>query len=679
MPWSKFSGSFLQQDIVAPQSATRHYRPDIDGLKAIAVLSVIITHYFKTLLPGGFVGVDIFFIISGYLIARSTFLEIHAGKYLVSRYFQRRVKRIFPSLIVVLIAVLALGWLVLLPNEFERVGKHIAGASVFISNWQFWREVGYFDTAAELKPLLNLWSLGVEEQFYLLFPLLIIGSIRGRRGAFTVMLIVLVVSLISSLARVTHHAGWAYFHLFSRLWELLLGSLFAYVELSRMHARFRDPAQHRQREETIWQIIPEQWQTLSSCLGFVAILASITLIDKSMPFPAPTGLLPTVGALLLIASGPGALVNRVVLSHKVLIYIGLISYPLYLWHWPLISLTRIVDQADPTTAMKFAMIAMTFVLSALCYHFIERPIRFGRSSSAVAVPMTLVACMAVVGFSGLAVFKSYGVPTRIDRLDSFGQPPLPDRVAVPGDFKSSRKVALIGDSHASMYESALRSHFFQQGLQVVSYIRAGCRPFWNLDQHSPGHSPQGCPENVNQGIEAVLADASVETVVIVARLNRPTHLIHPDQATLPASLQRGATTEEDHSFAVLRLAANQTLEKLLAKGKRVIMFTNIAEFEFSLNACQARPLRLNSRAMEPCAISNSDVGRNLAKQRQFAAQLTHDFPTLKIFDPLPFLCNAQACNARHEGKFIYWNTTHLNELGADLVMKGFAIQFSNFP
>lgn len=665
MNLSRFAGSFLQQP-AAPAAAIRQYRPDIDGLKGLAVLAVILTHYFSGLLPGGFTGVDVFFVISGYLIARSTFIEIHAGRYGVWRYFSRRIRRIFPSLIVLLASLLLIGWWTLLPEEYSFLAKHTAGASVFISNWQFWREVGYWDVAAELKPLLNLWSLGVEEQFYLLFPLLIVASIRRRRGAFTVLSLALLLSFGASLWRVTDHASWAYYHLFSRLWELLAGALFAYAELGRLHGAYAGSS----GDAVPQPVLPAAWNSPVSVAGLVLLAGSFVLISKNMLFPAPFALLPVLGALLLIAAGPRTAINRHVLANPVLVYVGLISFPLYLWHWPLLSLARIYDQADPPATWKLGLIALAFAVSALSYHAIERPLRFGRLAASRLVPFALLACLVATGAVALAIHRTGGVYSRFPVFDNVYQHPAQARVFVPPAFSAERKVALIGDSHAQMYDEALRSHYFQQGRQLVTFFRAGCRPFWDLDQHSPGYPAQQCPVQVNAAIDRAIRAADIDTVVLIAQFQQLRDLVHP-RSQSPADVQSKPGSDVDRNLALLELAMRQTLERLFAAGKRVIVFANTPELDFPPTRCQQRPLRLVQPAMEPCEMPRKDVDSRGAAHRAMLARVAADFPQMELFDPRAVLCDERACRGRVDGRLIYANIDHLNEFGAEVVVRAF--------
>ena len=263
---------------------TSDYRPDIDGLRAVAVLAVLLFHCFPAALPGGFVGVDVFFVISGYLIGRSSFDEIAAGRYSAWAYFGRRARRIFPALILVLVSVLIAGYWLLMPNEYELLGKHVAGASIFISNWQFWREVGYFNAEASLKPLLHLWSLAVEEQFYLILPLLFLVSGRRDRSVAWLLGGVAVISLVSATWRLADHKAWAYFHLFSRGWELLVGVLLAYGE-SRLKVNGQQSF-----------LIAGRWRSICSGLGLALVLGSAWGFSSATPFPGPSAVLPTLGS-----------------------------------------------------------------------------------------------------------------------------------------------------------------------------------------------------------------------------------------------------------------------------------------------------------------------------------------------------------------------------------------------
>lgn len=381
------------------------YRPDIDGLRAVAVLAVLVFHCFPSVLPGGFVGVDVFFVISGYLIGRSSFEEIDAGRYSTRAYFGRRARRIFPALLVILLSVLVAGYWILMPVEYELLGKHVAGASVFISNWQFWREVGYFNTEATLKPLLHLWSLAVEEQFYLILPLLLMLSVRWRRSMPWLLVAIALISMVGVTWRLADHKAWAYFHLFSRGWELLVGVLLAYGEnrLS-VHARQR-------------VLLSGKWRAGISGSGLALILVSAWGFSSSTPFPGPSALLPTLGTALVIAGGLATPFSRL-LSLRALVYIGLISYPLYLWHWPILSMLRIVDGVDLDFQTRLAVFLVSFPLASLTLHAVERPLRYSALARRRYFPLLLWGVLLAVGGMGLFVKNNGGLPERFAMLDT---------------------------------------------------------------------------------------------------------------------------------------------------------------------------------------------------------------------------------------------------------------------
>jgi hypothetical protein len=409
---------------------------------------------------------------------------------------------------------------------------------------------------------------------------------------------------------------------------------------------------------------------VASVAGLLLVLGSFVGINKSMLFPAPTALLPTLGALLLVAAGPQAWMNRRLLANRALVYIGLISYPLYLWHWPLLSLARIYDQADPPVAWKLGLIVLTFVMSALCYHAIERPLRFGSVAGRRFVPFALLVCLAMLGVIALSIHRTGGVYSRFPEFDNVYQHPAAARAYVPPTFTAPRKIALIGDSHAQMYDEALRSHYFQQGRQLVTHFRAGCRPFWNLDQHSKGYPAQQCPVQVNAALEQAIRRPDIDTVIIIAQFQQLRDLVLEPDAPSPGAM-RTPVAGGDRNLALLELAMRQTLDRLFAAGKRVIVFTNTPELDFPPTRCQQRPLRLARPAMQPCEMPRTAIDQIGAAHRVMLARMQADYPMLEVFDPREVLCDARVCRGRVDSRLIYANIDHLNEFGAEVVVRAF--------
>jgi peptidoglycan/LPS O-acetylase OafA/YrhL len=333
------------------------YRPDIDGLRALAIIPVLIFHAFPALLPGGFVGVDIFFVISGYLITTIILKSLSEGTFTFFNFYQRRILRIFPALILVLIFVSTFAWLYFLANEFQNYSKHLASAMFFVSNITFFNEIGYFDGKAELKPLLHFWSLGIEEQFYILWPIILIFTFSKPRKFLFLTSLILVLSFSINKLRVRSEPDEIFFLLHGRFWELLIGGLLAYAL----------------NYKSIFSFTIATRNILAST-GTTLILFAIFYLSKKNSFPGSWALLPTIGASLIVLAGYDAWVNRVILSRRWIVYIGLISYPLYLWHWPIISFLHIF-QIQLSTINLACSLALSVLLAILTYEFIEKPLR----------------------------------------------------------------------------------------------------------------------------------------------------------------------------------------------------------------------------------------------------------------------------------------------------------------
>lgn len=443
------------------------YRPDIDGLRAMAILSVVIFHAFPSGLPGGFVGVDVFFVISGFLISSIVFRSLQRGDFSFAEFYAHRVKRIFPALIVVLTTCYALGWFVLLPDEFKQLGKHMAAGAGFVQNFVLRKEVGYFDVAAELKPLLHLWSLAIEEQFYLVYPVLVFVAWRLRLNVLTVIVLLCLLSFGLNVTATVKRPAVAFFMPQTRFWELLLGSMLAYLQFFK-RAEMSAWMQHWAFHPALFHYPPlSVWRAtvlnnLLSVLGISLLVAAVFFINKSKHFPGWWVLLPVLGAFLLILAGPEALVNRTILANRLMVFVGIISYPLYLWHWPILSFARILESEAPSPEIRAAAVTLSAVLSWLTYRLIERPIRFGKKTWVKTA--LLCGTLAIVGYIGYNAFQRNGLEFRVKPFVKFskaaGEWDYPGKL-LPGKLggidyfylPSGRKsvTLFVGDSNIEQY------------------------------------------------------------------------------------------------------------------------------------------------------------------------------------------------------------------------------------
>ncbi len=379
------------------------------------MLLVVGFHAFPSWVRGGFVGVDIFFVISGFLISTIILENLGKGTFSFSEFYARRIKRIFPALIVVLVACYTFGWFALLAEEYMQLGKHIAAGAGFVSNFALWQEAGYFDPTAEAKPLLHLWSLGIEEQFYIVWPLLLWVAWRGKFDLLTITLFVAAVSFALNLERIrTDRIGTFYFP-HTRFWELVCGGVLAWLSLYRKDAGQSTKSQLRGWLDSAIDLVKSvgERKVLSNLLsfaGFFLLAYGAWKIREEFRFPGKWAVIPVLGAVSIIAAGPNAWANRLILSNKVAVWFGLISYPLYLWHWPLLSFAHVIQGEVPSRSIRITAVALSIVLAWLTYKVVELPVRSRRyGKGAVAVLLLL---MTVVGYVGYSTYSREGLSFR---------------------------------------------------------------------------------------------------------------------------------------------------------------------------------------------------------------------------------------------------------------------------
>ncbi|MCC6069758.1 acyltransferase family protein [Massilia sp. GCM10020059] len=649
--------SYNTVDLALPASAasvdlSHHpkYRADIDGLRAVAVLAVVLFHAFPALAPGGFIGVDIFFVISGFLITGILAREIEHGKFSFARFYARRIRRIFPALLLVMAACLAFGWFALFPDELKQLGLHLAGGAGFVSNVVLWQEVGYFDRGADTKPLLHLWSLAIEEQFYIVWPVVLLLASKLRLNLLLVSAGLALLSFAVNVAGISAFPGATFYSPASRAWELLLGAVLA----CSLHKA--QPVAVFARAATA--VSPN----LRSSAGALLLAIGLAIITRERQFPGWYALLPVAGAVLVIGAGSQAWFNRFVLSNRVLVWFGLVSYPLYLWHWPLLSFAHIVESGTPAPQLRAGLVVLAIALAWLTWRLVERPLRFGPGRH---TPAVLACLMAVLAASGIAIWAKAGMPQRDAIVDNARHQKSLVLVEDVENAATCKKrygfdtvyqycllarpdqqptVALLGDSHAYHVAAGLTRYYNGQGENLL-YL--GTRhPYWGLE---PGNEPY---QQATQGmLEQALGTASIRTVVF------STHL-RLDDSTPEAR--------------VIHAAARDTIRRFVEAGKQVILMEDVPILSFDPRACIKRAGIASSATRSPCALPRAEVDQQTPGNDTLVAAILRDFPTVKLFRTRDLLCDDKLCWAMKDGKLLYRDKDHLSYDGDLYIGEKFA-------
>ncbi|MBO9644509.1 MAG: acyltransferase [Pseudacidovorax sp.] len=636
------------------------YRPDIDGLRAIAVLSVIIFHASPRWLPGGFVGVDIFFVISGFLISTIMFGSLAGGGFSYAEFYARRIRRIFPGLVLVLIATLAFGWWVLLADEFRQLGKHVLASAGFVANLVLWGEAGYFDTVVETKPLLHLWSLAVEEQFYIFWPLLLTLAWK-RQHLLRWMGVAVGLSFLLNVGLVVRHPDAAFYMPFTRVWELGAGAMLAWV------AWRRGPG-----------AAPLPGHQFMGAAGLACIVAALGLLDRYKAFPGFWAVLPVLGACLCIAAGPQAWFNRRLLGARLFVWFGLISYPLYLWHWPLLAYARVLQEGflDPPRVLRFGALGVSVLLAWLTFRFVERPLRRGGRG----VVAGLAGAMVVLALVGAAAQLRWLLPRNddpsIQAIMNAGADWVYPEALKPFSFEGQgferidggpREVLLIGDSHVEQYRAralALAERKPDEVSTLVFATRGACPPIPNLiEDRDPI-----CGERLSAALDLARTPA-VKAVVIggcwgcyfdvdqappaASAPPPPDHYYYRDAQGQRHMLRGGDGV--DQSIAAL----GRLLAEIRAMGKTPYLLLNIpvgADFEPRSRLTGNRLERMTAAPVTPVAPLPPSQAALHERLRQLA--LANGAVPL---DPMAGLClpDGQCVRADGKGDPVYKDATHL--------------------
>jgi peptidoglycan/LPS O-acetylase OafA/YrhL len=633
------------------------YRADIDGLRAVAV-ALIIFYHLGMYPPGGFIGVDVFFVISGFLITTIIVQEIEAGRFSFADFYARRIRRILPALLVMLIVVLAAGAFLLMPGDYEVTGWGAVYAAGSMSNFYFLRHTGYFDVASELMPLLHTWSLGVEEQFYLAWPPILVCIVRivgkSRRNVGAVVGLLFGISLAWCVYR-THTDPKAAFYLpQTRAWELGTGALLAIVPRSRFSASV----------------------TIANAAGIAGlglILWSAFSLPGTSPFPGYNALPPIAGAALLITPWRATGLIQRALSQEPLTFLGRISYSLYLWHWPIIVLYRHFELGAPLLLLeRVALAAVTLVAAWTSWAFVEEPFRRSRWTTRKSIEAGITAAIAVA-LVGLGIANVRGFPERAPDVERYASPDVmwdwncphpeirsadgaPGSACILGAGTSEIRGVLLGDSHAEHFAPLIDVAAKEIGMSVALF-RPGCMPMLGTTSvkrffpSSPNYN-QYCADLMKPVLSYIRSLPRLDFIVLAsAWIGYPYDLYRNDPS------ERG----NQHGLELLGEAFDEFFRSLDRPGLKFLVIGDVPQLMPYNHSCLSKTKMILRRPC-PAAMLKTPLALGGPYQegvRSAIRDLPNRWPNVSVLIPHDFMCDDSDCFTMLNGEFLYRDMNHL--------------------
>ncbi len=634
------------------------YRSDIDGLRAVAVLSVILYHGNEEWLPGGFVGVDIFFVISGFLICRIIRDELAAGKFSILGFYERRARRILPALLAVIFVSLVLGYWLLLPSDFLSLGESAISSTLFVSNFYFLTEVDYFAAPLESYPLLHLWSLAVEEQFYIVTPLLMMLIFRyWPRSLVPALAILSVLSLCFAVALVVAFPKASFYMLPPRFWELGIG---AALGISRVQMPNHTVAH------------------AASVAGAIFIGSSLILLSSGPPFPGVLAVPTVLGAAMLIWAGPNGFANKL-LSLRPFVWVGLVSYSLYLWHWPILSFLKYVTIGELDALQVCFALLFSLIMAVLSYRFIEQPFR--KKSNLLSRNRVLLASTTalIIGVAlGSVPVVTSGMPGRwqensLQVLTShhltnwqhdlacrnFRTPLLEiGEACVVGDSETEFDFIVWGDSHAAATKVGFARYAKETDTSGLIISLNGCAPLlgWN-NRSLPAW--RSCIIH-NRNVLKYLMSVDVKPIILVSRWTSErdyVHFFNGESVPILERLVRGL------SEGSLKKSVERTVAELEKQEKRVFWLKTVPGQRFHVPSAMAK------------SIEWDQILPSVRKREEYAEihsridEIFDAFPEISSIPVIDTFCDGEVCAAQKDGIALYFDDHHLSNFGSNLLTR----------
>jgi peptidoglycan/LPS O-acetylase OafA/YrhL len=650
--------------------ASPYYRPDIDGVRAVAVSAVVVFHAFPRLLPGGFVGVDVFFVISGFLITQIVRGQIAGQSFSFLDFYERRIRRLFPALVVVVAATALAALIVLPPGDMKAFGRSIGPSMLFAANFHFSHKVGYFAPPDDVRPLLHLWSLAVEEQFYLVWPLLLwLGARFSKVGLNLALVAIVVTSLVGDEVMALRDPMTAFYFTPLRAWEPLIGAMLGMGWLAPFRARWLREA--------------------AAALGLAAIAGSVLLLNAATPFPGLAALPACLGAGLLLQTGrAGAptLIARV-LTLRPVVYVGALAYSLYLWHWPVLTFLRLGSPTEPPAWLMAGGLVVSLGLAALTQRYVERPYRRRPVGglSRRGLYASAFAALAVAALCGEALAADEGLRWRAHGFEALADQAERDLPQVkdcegasdePGhrcDFGVLRPggpdLILWGDSQSITWEEGAADWASRRGLMGRVTSNPACAPVLGVDEHEADGKKNACIALNTRLLDQVRADPNLKYILIVARLplyEKGPDVDHPSIYLTAVGGRRDPARFHD----LLAGGLTRFVDAITAAGPpglKILILEPTPEFAVNPPRCAERAV-LVGRDPTACLMGARPpmIARQAASVEILQA-LARTHPDVRLLNVNDTLCQGDVCHAEIGGRIVYRDADHLTATGGRLL------------
>jgi peptidoglycan/LPS O-acetylase OafA/YrhL len=655
------------------------YRPEIDGLRALAVLPVMLFHAGFALFSGGFVGVDVFFVISGYLITAIILSELQAGRFSLVNFYERRARRILPALCVMMLVCVPLAWHWLDPQDLKSFAKSLIAVPLFSSNLLFWRETGYFDTGVDLKPLLHTWTLAVEEQYYVFFPLLLMAGWRlGRRWIVALLAVLAVASLALAQMGAEADSSAAFYLLHARAWELLVGSFIAFYFNARRATELpaRAPFLHQ----------------LAALAGVGLIAYGVFGFDHSTVFPGLNALVPTLGAALIILFAQRNTWVGQLLATRPLVAVGLISYSAYLWHQPVFAFARNASLVAPPPAVMLGLTGLSLVLAWLSWRFVERAFRDRQQVSRTQIfRFGALASVLFIGL-GLTGFINNGFANRfhVDPavMTAFDDPDIRASCDVNYDgngwgidfcffgtpkAQATAQVAVFGDSHSEALLPAFDSAGKRLGVSIAHLGVGGCPPLLGVDVVVGNYGPGACANLAQRQYDYVKRNG-IKKVILVSRWTLYTDGDYDHERLTGYFLVNhdSQARSKEASRAVFAKALENTIDAYRALGTEVLVVAQVPQQLANPKNLYYRLARDSSESEAQKLATVDALSVSLAKHQQLQQFTRGLFEVdaqqgrIQLVSLDDALCRGQSCLIGDQDSY-YKDYNHLSAKGVALV------------